>query len=205
MLTKEEIKILQLFRENLSAQYTIREIMKKLHKNSYNWVFKAIQKLKGLGIINLQSKGKATLCSLNLDNVITLGYLSLLEKLSISNKLPVKNIYELINVIPLSYFTFIVTGSYAEGKATNRSDLDIVVIVESDGDTKKIFSILKNKGDLMIPKIHAYVFSKNEFLSMLLDKEENYGKFIFKNHITFFGAENYYHIIKEARDNGFKG
>ncbi len=205
MLTKEEIKILQLFKEDLFTEYTIREIMKKLHKNSYNWVFNAVQELREQNILILRQRGKATFCSINLDNVVTLGYLSILEKFSISNKLPLKNIYELVNIIPLSYFTFIITGSYAEGKYTNKSDLDVVVIIEHTEDTKKVFSLLKNKGDLMIPKIHLYVFSKDEYLSMLLDKEENYGKFIFRNHIIFFGAENYYRIIKEAINNGFKG
>jgi len=167
--------------------------------------FRAVNKLNKEGIINIQTKGGSNICSINIGNQLTLNYLSLLERLNIPKKLPTKNILELISVIPISYFTFIITGSYAEGKATKKSDLDVVVLVENKEDSKKVFAILRNKGELMIPPAHIYVFSKDEFLKMLFDKEENYGKQIFKNNIIFFGAENYYLILKEAIENGFRG
>ena len=206
MLTKEEIKIIKIFENDLCKSYTIRNLMKKISKKSYSWTFKAVKKLTKLGIINIVKKGKSNLCSINLNNNFTLIYLSLLEQIKVnSKKLPKKNISELINSIPLSYFTFIVTGSYASGKATKKSDLDVVVLVEDKINTKKILTILKNKGELMIPEVHPYVFTKSEFLQMLLSDEENYGKMIFKNKLIIFGAENYYLIIKQAIKNGFKG
>lgn len=204
MLTKEEIKIIELFRKDLFKSYTIKELAEKINKKSYGWVFNAIKKLNISGIINLEPKGGSSICSINLKNELTLNYLALLENFGIQKPLPMKNILELINVVPVSYFTFIITGSYAEGKATKKSDLDVVVIVENREDSKKILVVLKNKGELMIPKIHAYVFTKEEFLKMLLDKGENYGKEVFRNRIIFFGAENYYLILKEAIENGFK-
>jgi len=150
--------------------------------------------------------GKSYLCSINLDNNLTLIYFSLLEELVVnSRKLPKKNISDIINAIPLHYFTFIISGSYATKKATKRSDLDVVILIEDGVDTKKILTILKNKGELMVPEIHPYVFTKSEFLQMLLSDEENYGKMIYKNKLIIFGAENYYLIIKEAIKNGFKG
>jgi predicted nucleotidyltransferase len=205
-LTREEIRVIGLFRKDLLRSYTIREIMKKLSKKSYNWTFRAVEKLKSRGILTSVKRGYSNLCSINLDNLVSLAYLSLIEGLEAnSKKLPVKNIYELINFIPLSYFTFIVTGSYASGKATEKSDMDVVVLVENKSDTQKILTMLKNKGELMIPEAHPYVFTKTEFLNMLLAKEENYGKLIIKNRIIFFGSENYYSILKEAIKNGFKG
>ncbi len=205
ILTKEELKIVKLFANNLFNSYTILDIMHKIDKNSYNWIFIAVNKLSRMGIIKIEVKGKSNICSLNIDNQLSLAYLSIIEKLKISDKLPLRNIYELIDSIPFSYFTFIVAGSYANGNFTKKSDLDIAVIAENKEDSKKIFSILKNKGDLMIPQVHPYAFTKEEFLKMLLDREENYGKEIFRNHIIVFGAENYYLILREAIKNGFKG
>lgn len=205
ILTREELKIIELFRKDLFNSYTIRGIMGKIGKNSYNWVFGAVRKLRNLNIIKIETKGKSNICSINLDSILTLSYFNILENFKGSEKLPVKNIYELINLIPLSYFTFIITGSYANETFTKKSDLDVAVIVETKDDSKKIFSILKNKGDLMIPAAHLYVFSKKEFLLMLLEKEENYGKQIFRNNVIIFGAENYYLILREAIKNGFKG
>ncbi|KHO54317.1 MAG: Protein containing Nucleotidyltransferase protein [archaeon GW2011_AR19] len=205
MLTKEELKIIGLFRNNLFNEYTIREIMKKIRKKSYSWVFNAVNKLNNQGIINIKIKGKSSICSINLDNQWALIYLSILEKARITNKLPARNIFELMKSIPAVYFTFIVAGSYAEGKANKKSDVDVVILLENKEDSKKVFTILKNKGELMIPPAHIYVFTKEEFLKMLLEKEQNYGKQIFKNRIIIFGAENYYLILKEAIENGFKG
>ncbi len=205
ILTKEEVKIIELFRTGLFKQYTIREIAKNINKKSYNWVFKAVGKLKELKIIKLEVKGNSNICSINLENNLTLIYLSLLEQAKISEKLPLKNINILLGSIPVSYFTFIITGSYANEKQTSKSDLDVLVIVENKEDVKKVFVVLKNKGELMIPKAHIFVFSKEEFFKMLLEKEENYGKQAFRNNILLFGAENYYLILKEAIENGFKG
>ena len=179
--------------------------MMKINKKSYSWVFRAVNKLKKEGIINMQPKGGSHICSINLNNQLTLNYLSLLEKSNIPKKLPMKNILELIDSIPVSYFTFIISGSYAEGKATKKSDLDVAVLVENKEDSKKVFTLLKNKGELMIPPAHIYVFTKEEFLKMLLDKEQNYGKLVFRKRVLIFGTENYYLIIKEAIKNGFRG
>lgn len=206
MLTKEEIKIVDLFRKNLFKSYTIIEIMKKISKKSYHWTFNAVEKLKKLGLISMNRRGYSNICSVNLDNNFTLTYLSFLDELEANfKKLPKSNIIKLINAVPLSYFTFIITGSYALGKATKKSDMDVVVLVEDNVEIKKILTILKNKGELMVPEVHPYVFTKTEFLRMLLSEEQNYGKLIFKNRIIFFGAENYYLIVKEAIKNGFKG
>ncbi len=205
ILTKEELKIIELFHSDLFSEYTIREMAKKLGKKSYGWVFQAAKKLNNEGILKLNVKGKSNLCSVNLESLLVLDYFSILEKKKFTKSLPLKNITTLIDSVPVSYFTFIISGSYAEGKANKNSDLDVVVIVENQEDSKKVFSILRNKGELMIPPVHIFVFTKKEFLEMLLEKEENYGKLTFKKNIILFGAQNYYIIIKEAIKNGFKG
>ena len=205
ILTKEELKIIKLFSENLFGEFTIREIAKKINKKSYNWVFKAVKKIGGLGMINIMIKGGSKICSINLENNLALNYFALIEQQKIDKKLPLKNIRELLDFVPVSYFSFIIAGSYANGTNTKKSDLDVVVIVENNLDSKKVFSILKNKGELMIPKVHIFVFSKAEFLQMLLEKEENYGKEIYRNKIVVFGAENYYLILRRAIEHGFKG
>lgn len=206
MLTEEELKIIGLFRKNIFNSYTIREIMKRISKASYSWVFNAVKKINKLGILTLERKGKSLICRINLDNSFTLIYLSFLEELKANlKKVPLINIKKLIDSIPLSYFTFIVSGSYAKGKATKESDLDIVVLIEDNENIKKILTILKNKSEFMAPPIHPYIFTKTEFIKMLLSKEENYGKFIYRNRLIFFGAQNYYLILKEAIENGFRG
>lgn len=205
MLTKEEFKIIEFFAQNISKNYTIKEIMKSISKKSYAWTYNALKHLNKKDIINIEKKGNLKLCSLNLYND-TLKYLALAElKKANAKKLPKKNIEKLIESVPIDYFIFIVTGSYAKGQATKNSDLDIVVIIEDKINKNQILNTLKNQGELMIPEVHPYVFSKSEFVEMLLNHEENYGKILFKNHLILFGAENFYRIIKTAINKGFSG
>ncbi|MEM3127287.1 MAG: hypothetical protein QW331_04450 [Candidatus Woesearchaeota archaeon] len=57
----------------------------------------------------------------------------------------------------------------------------------------------------MIPALHSYVFTEEEFLEMLINKEENYGKEIFRKHLILTGTQNFYKIVKEAKLHGFSG
>ena len=207
MLTTEELKIVDLFRCNIFSEYTIMELMKRLSKSSYTWTYNAVGKLRKLNIIKTRQKGQSTLCSINLDEQKALAYLSLLDEIETYSKkrLPIENVRELIASLPISFFTFVVTGSYAEGKQTPKSDLDVAVLVEDGVSTKKMLAYLLSKGMTMIPEIHPYVFSRSEFLQMLLDKQVNYGKLLFNKRLIAFGAENYYSVIREAINHGFKG
>lgn len=206
MLTKEELKVLDLFRRNLFKHYTMRGVMKALSKTSYGGIFDIIKKLKKLKIINIEKKGHSYLCNLNLKNNLTLNYLSLLEKFNALSKkhLPHKNIDELIKKIKTPFFIFIVTGSYAKNKQTSKSDLDVVIIIDDEVDKRIINTSLK-KGKLMMPEVHQYIFTRSEFLKMLINKEFNYGKEIAKNKIIIYGAYAYYRILEEAIDFGYKG
>ena len=80
-----------------------------------------------------------------------------------------------------------------------------MILCDNDCEPKKIYSELRHDCELSIPKIHLYVFKEKEFLQMLLDKKENYGKEIVRNNLIFFGGEQYYKIISEAIKNGFNG
>ena len=46
IITKEELKIVELFNNNLFGEYTIRVDYEKINKKSYNWIFRAVDKLK---------------------------------------------------------------------------------------------------------------------------------------------------------------
>lgn len=204
IITKKELRIVDVFRRDLFSSYTIHKLMEKLKTGSYSWTFNAVKKLQKQGIILFEKKGHSTLCRINLDSQLAITYLSLLDELeALSKNIP--NIQEIKKVVPTDYFTLLVAGSYAEGKQTKKSDLDVVVIVDDQADVKKILNAVRNKGDLLIPAVHAYVFKRGEFLKMLLADEENYGKFVFKKRLIFFGAKNYYLIIKGAIRNGFRG
>jgi hypothetical protein len=76
--------------------------------------------------------------------------------------------------------------------------------VDNEIDTSRILNLLESKGKLMSPKADIHVFRVSEFLSLLLSKEGNYIKKVYKKRIIFYGSQNYYKIIKEAIEHGFK-
>ncbi len=202
MLTEKEMRIIGVFRKNLFGTFTISEVSRKLKSTSYPWVFNTVKKLSKLGILQLESKGHSKIARISLDSMLAIKYLSLLDGLEARER-NIPNIDEIFKMVNTAYFTLIVAGSYAKGTQAKASDLDVVVI--SNDDTKSILNTLRNRGGLLIPEVHPYVFTEKEFLDMLLAKEVNYAKFIFKGRLIFFGAENYYLIINEARKHGFQG
>lgn len=201
MLTEKELRIINLFRKRLFETFTISGISKILKTTSYSWTFKAVKKLSKLGILQLETKGHSKIVRISIDSVLAIKYLSLLDELEAGEK-NIPNIDEIFKMVNTAYFTLIIAGSYAKGTQTKTSDLDAVVI--TNDDTKSILNTLRNKGGLLIPEVHPYVFTEKEFMDMLLAKEENYAKFIFKDRLIFFGAENYYLIINGARKHGFQ-
>lgn len=206
MLTRKETAIIGLFRRRLFDTFTISEISKMLGAASYPWTFNAVKALSKAGILNVGTKGHSKIVELNLDSALAIRYLSLLDELEAeSQNIPnIREIFDMVNATT-DYFTLIVGGSYASGTQTKDSDLDIVVLVDDKADTRPVMNTLKNKGGLMVPEVHPYVFTRKDFLQMLLSKEENYGKLLFRKRLIYFGAENYYLIIKEANRHGFAG
>lgn len=202
MLTEKELRVIDLFRKNLFGTFTISEVSRMIKGASYPWVFNTVKKLSRLGIISLDTKGHSKIAGINLNSALAIKYLSLLDGLEAGER-KIPNINEIFKMVNTAYFTLIVAGSYAKGTQTKASDLDVAVV--TNGDTKSILNTLINKGGLLIPEAHPYVFTEKEFLDMLLAKEENYAKLIFKNRLIFFGAENYYLIINEAGKHGFTG
>jgi|SRR3989344_2897587 len=204
MLTNKELRIMHLFRKNISASFTIREIMKRINTKSYNWTYNAVKDLEKEKIIILNKKGQSQLCTLNLEEQKTILYLSLLEELNaLDKKLP--NLKKIIDLTNIEVHTLIITGSYADNTFTEKSDMDLAVIIDKKEDRKWILNKLSNEGSLFIPNLHPYVFTKDEFLEMLKNKELNYGKEIIKKHLIIFGAQLYFKILREAIKYGYSG
>ncbi len=206
-MLKEELEILDIFRKNLFLEDSIRGLMKKTGNKSYGRIFEASQSLIKQSVLLSRKIGSSTVCSLNLNSEKTISHLSFLEAqnslANIKNDLE-KNIKSLISIIPLKYFSFIIAENYAESKSSKKSEINLIVIVDNEIDSAKILNILESKTRLMSPKINAHVFKVSEFSSMLLSKDENYIKEVYKNRIIFYGSQNYYIIIREAIEHGFK-
>ncbi|MEK6823809.1 MAG: nucleotidyltransferase domain-containing protein [Nanoarchaeota archaeon] len=205
MITKEYTIIESFIREPWKA-LTFKQV-KNLSKNkSNNYVHTTLKKFVRDAILIENKAGNVFLYSLA-KNVFALNTIGFIAEYK-SNKakhLPHKNIQKLLSKIKTPFYSFLIAGSYAKNKQKQSSDLDVVVVCDDAQRPKTILSQIKLESELMTPETHLYIFTKSEFLQMLLSKDENYGKEITRNNLIVTGAKQFYNIIMEAIENGFRG
>lgn len=200
IMNKNEFRILELFRKNIFLKASIREIAKKIKSKSYQRVYDAIASLEKRQILNSQKIGNTNLVSLKMSRSAfqILAFLDEQEESKIPNKSKILEIKEITD------YLIIATGSYAKGNFHKNSDLDLVIIIPNKINAVQIQKLVENLTMLFVPKIHLYVFTKKDFIEMLTDKKENFGKEIFQVHAILKNAQTYYELINEAIENGFK-
>ena len=205
-ILKKQYEIDKVFLVNPWKLLTYSEVQKFSKKSSKGYIYQELNKLIAQGLIKPEKIGKRmVLYNIQLETAFAQRYWGFLNEYLSWNreKFPFQIVENLISKMPTPFFNLIATGSYAKGTQKKDSDLDIVII--SDYNSKSIYSELKYESETSIPKVHLYVFTKQDFLEMLLSKKENYGKEIARKNMIFFGGTVYYSILSEAIKNGFKG
>ncbi len=204
-LLKKGLLILNPFIKEPWKEFTLTEIKTSTKKKSHHYVFEALKKFAKLGIITEKRRGNTNIYTLNPENK-DLHYLIITEYQVKENRadIPYKNIKQVTDKIKSPFYSLLIGGSYVEAKQKPTSDLDIAFIIP-DSEDKKSYRIALKEGELMIPEIHGYIFTREEFYQMLTNNEFNYGKELARKHILYYGAEAYYTILFEAIKNGFKG
>lgn len=203
MLTKNQIEILNLFRKNIFLKTSILQIKKLLKKKSYQRVHEAVRELEKNKILKSEKAGNTRLISLILTPQ-AIFYISFLDEQEAINK-NFSNYEKIMSIKEVSSYIIIITGSYAKGTQMKSSDLDLVAIIPDDQKAPDIQKLVENITFLYHPRVHPYVFTRKDFIEMLLDYKENYGKEIFRYHVILKNASIYYEIIRGAIKNGFKG
>lgn len=202
MLTNEQLNILSVFKDNLFASLTFKQIKEQSKQKSNNVTQIALEKFKIYKLINKTQIGDISTYSLNLDNNLTYSYLNLINEANISKKLPLEILNEIQKKISkyTEFFILSVFGSHAKDKATEKSDLDIVVIVESEQTKKEITPYLETIKRREVTKIDSHIFTRFEFLEMLNADYENLGKQIYKSSITYHGYIDYIQLVRRKQN-----
>ncbi len=202
---KKGITLLMPFIKEPWKDFTLTEIKQLTKNRSHHYVYEALEKFANKTALRKETKGNTNIYKLN-ENTKELDYFALAE-IAIKEKnthLPTNVILQIQDKIKDSFYTLLVTGSYAKGKQTKSSDLDLAIIIPNKTD-KKPYEIALKEGELTIPEAHGFVFTEEEFYRMLINKEFNYGKECAKNHIIIYGIDAYYKILLRSLQNGFKG
>ncbi|MEW5896656.1 MAG: nucleotidyltransferase domain-containing protein [Nanoarchaeota archaeon] len=199
MLTKQQLNIFSVFQKDIFVSLTFKQIKEQSKQKSNNVMQIALKEFKKQDLVKTKVTGDVTTYSLNLENNLTISYLNLINDLNIQKrKFPKEILAEIKKRISkqTNFFILIVFGSYAKNKATEKSDLDIVVIVDSEQIKKEIISLLETVKRREIKPIDYHVFTRNEFLEMLKAEAENVGKQIYKNNIIYYGFSEYCQLIR---------
>lgn len=205
MLTKEQINILSVFKQDLFARFTFKDVKKLSRQKSNNVVQIALKEYQRLGIVNTVAIGDVTTYGLNLDNAVTMSYFNLINAFEVKKRKLPECLETVKNGIlkHTEFFVLLVFGSYAKGKATLRSDLDLALIVESEQTKKELIPSVETVRRREIIDIDYHIFTRTEFLSMLTEDFQNLGKQILKESIVYYGYVPYWELkVKHGRPNG---
>jgi predicted nucleotidyltransferase len=207
-LIKKEYEINAVFLRQPWKPLTFSEIQKMSGKKSKSYSYSALGRLEEEELIAPDRIGKRALVyRARLDSSFAQNYWGFLHEYisRTTSEVPLQLIENLRAKMPTAFFVMLITGSYARKKRTEKSDLDVVIICNGETDKKRIYQELTHISEISIPPVHLYVFTKSEFLEMLLNEKENYGKETARNCLVFFGGAIYYSILNEAIKHGFRG
>jgi predicted nucleotidyltransferase len=205
MLTNSQLKIFEPLTRNMLKEYSIKEIKEACEEKSNNALALALKKFKEENIVKERRVGRSLLYTLNIDNELVFNYTQLIN----TKKIPKQALRAIERIKEdvekhTSFFSIVIFGSYAIGKQTKESDLDVAVFIEEENKRKIIESAIKSS-ELKTPlEIHSHVISKEEFLEMLKVDSENLGKQIARKHLSVYNAHIFYSLLKRGVKNGFR-
>ena len=201
-----KLKIVALFSKDLGKELTIHQIKNEL-KRSYHFIYDNTTKLIEENILNKKTRGHSTVCSLNLKNEKTKAMLilnSIDEKEQLLDKKAIKSLFGgLVSNITsrIEVLSIVLFGSYAKGMETKSSDIDLLIISDKKDKNNLIQREIDALETMYDYKINQIVVSTKMFKDMITSKAElNVGKEALNNHITLYGAEIFWKIVIEAKN-----
>lgn len=196
MFTKTQIEIMKVFVSKINERFSIKQISEIMGK-AYPLVHRSIKSLVNGGLLIKDNK---ELLSLNYRG--NSQHIAYIEALRADKFLKDKTISlftkDVLDKINLDFFVFLVFGSSVESKEPR--DIDILIIVQEKEKTNEIERIVANISSNFSRKFDINVISAESAYEMLNKRDTpNMLNETLNKHILLFGAENYYRILKNAR------
>lgn len=193
MLTKTDIRVLELFASRIVDSFTIREVSRLIGKD-LKIVHTSVRKLiDGRFLL----KGKHD--GLRLDyrnNVRALAYIDGIraEDFLRGNALVKDGLGRILEKSETKLFILLVFGSYASGMHTRKSDIDILAVLPAyDEEFERMLG-----ASLSTINCHIHLIGEDSFREMLSRREEiNIINETLNNHVLLYGAEAYYSLLGE--------
>lgn len=193
MLTKTQIKIMQIFCGKITERFSIKQISEIL-KKPYPLIHRSMQELIKNRLIIKDSK---ELLSLNYkENHQELAYIESERAREFLKKNNVLALFtkDTLKIIDSDFFILLLFGSSVEKEGR---DIDILMISEKPEEHEKILDHIAGNFTKKFDIISVSPASVYEMLS----KRDNLNVLneTLNKHIILFGAENFYRMLKNAR------
>lgn len=194
MVPMEQVRLLEAWRNCLFEELSISEIMGISKKRTKPWVFNSLKELAKNKLLTVRRKANINLYRLNLENSLLIPALQYLEAEGLSNFLWLDAISEIISAIRIRNYCLLAYGD-------DKKNLQLCFLVENKDDEGSIKSCLERTKSKRIEECYI---TFDDFIRMLLEREDNTAKRIVRGHKIFFNADIYYQLVKEAYRSGFR-
>ena len=186
-INRTTLLIMAQYRNDYSKAFHLRELSRNVGVD-ITAVRAQVMRLETTNLLIKKAKGRNLEYSLNLGNIVTRYYLNLAEIYSaaifLERHFVIKKIVE--EIWDITDSSIILFGSFASGRETNKSDIDLFIMADRAFDEKKIIEIEGITGK----KINAKV-SKRRSIWNGLRKKDPLILEIASNHITLKNSEDF--------------
>lgn len=205
MLTKKQLKILNIFQENKFKELSWKQVKNLSGENSSSVIQGAIKAFLEEELISERKIGTSKLYAVNLKNNQIYNYFETYNKENLPKQVlrSVKQLEETLDKHTF-FYSIVIFGSYAIHEQKKDSDLDIAVFIEQEDKRRIVEAAFKSMEIKSLLKIEGQVITKDEFLEMLKVDYENLGKEIARKHLIVHNPVIFYSLIKEGMKHGFK-
>jgi len=190
-MAKNHSKIIRVLVERQEEELNISNLS-KYSGIDYKNVYSIVKDLENKGLIVVKAFGKTkkiTLIKKVHPLIFEAEYLRREELLNKDRNLLI--LYKRLSELGFP-FVVLLFGSYAKGKATKHSDIDLLII--SNEEESKIQEVL----DLFPLRIHSTFINFEDFRKALKTKEFSVISEAIKNNIILIGIEEYYRMIENV-------
>jgi predicted nucleotidyltransferase len=197
MLSLTETKILKELFEDLTKEYTKRELSILL-KLPYAQTHRSLGWLSKDGLIRQATKGKSILVGINLKKIYPeYVHTELERKRDLLGKYPLLGLLDKdLQSIEYNQFICLVFGSYADRTAKKDSDIDLLFVIPNESDYVKFEKTIKNA--ITIKQAHLQITTEKGLIEMWNTPEKlNIGNELLKKHVILYGAEQFLNLRRK--------
>lgn len=197
MLNNCETKILGILIKSPLESYSINQLAKEV-KLAYPYVYNSIRKLEKKRLLLIKKAGKSNLCRIGFDEPEGLITAAVENKQEFLARHPqIENLTgQIEEALWDELYIMLLFGSYAKGKATKKSDVDLFFIIKDKTNLESFRKKIRLILDKLAYKVEFEVSTMEWFYEMLGDKI-TVGREIFKTSIVLHNAEAYFYLVKE--------